>query len=87
MIFEQPITYTKRNGQSVTTSVVDVLLTDNTRTRSVTAQIFPLPKSPPLTLWSGDEYESIGNYTQEQAEARLRQVLGDDPGRTLTALQ
>jgi hypothetical protein len=32
-----------------------------------------------LLLWSGDAYDAAGDYTQAQAEDRLREVLGADP--------
>jgi hypothetical protein len=39
-----------------------------------------------LLLWSGDAYDAAGDYTQAQAEDRLREVLGDNPAAVLQAL-
>lgn len=30
----------------------------------------------PVELWVGDEYDAIGDWTAEQAEARVIEVLG-----------
>jgi hypothetical protein len=35
----------------------------------------PLPIKP-LVLWSGEEYDNIGDYTQAQAEDRVLELLG-----------
>lgn len=39
-----------------------------------------------LLLWSGGDYDAAGDYTQEQAENRLREVLGADPAAVLQGL-
>jgi hypothetical protein len=39
-----------------------------------------------LLLWSGDAYDAAGDYTQDQAEDRLREVLGADPAAVLQGL-
>jgi hypothetical protein len=39
-----------------------------------------------LLLWSGDAYDAAGDYTQAQAEDRLREVLGSDPAAVLQGL-
>lgn len=59
-------------------------LIDNPTARSVFAQIPKLPLH--ITLWSGDEYDQIGDWTQAQADARLLEVLGDDPATKLRFL-
>jgi hypothetical protein len=34
---------------------------------------YPITQS--LVLWEGDEYDAIGQWTDEQAEARIRELL------------
>lgn len=82
MQFPSPLTIRLRNGQTITQSEFNVVLTDNSGRRYVAAQLLPVTK--PLLLWSGDEYDAVGDYTQEQAESRLREVLGSDPASKLT---
>jgi hypothetical protein len=40
----------------------------------------------PLKLWQGAEYDSIGDWTQKQAESRVLEVLGNDIQRSLNDL-
>jgi hypothetical protein len=41
---------------------------------------------PALILWEGDAYKSIGDWTQLQAEARIVELLGNDPVAVLQNL-
>jgi hypothetical protein len=82
MIFPQPLTIRLRNGQTIAQSEFRLILTDDSHSRRVVAQLLPVSK--PFTLWQGDSYESAGDYTQAQAEARLLEVLGPDPAAALT---
>jgi hypothetical protein len=36
-----------------------------------------------IILWQGNDYQSIGDWTQAQAESRLMEVLGNDPATVL----
>jgi hypothetical protein len=40
----------------------------------------------PLILWSGDAYDQIGNWTQDQADARITELLGSDPASVFKSL-
>lgn len=82
MIFPQPLTIRLRNGQTIAQSEFRLILTDDSHSRRVVAQLLPVSK--PFTLWQGDSYEAAGDYTQAQAEARLLEVLGPDPAAALT---
>jgi len=82
MIFPQPLTIRLRNGQSVTRDTFNLIITDDSRSRRVVAQLLPVSK--PFTLWHGAAYDAAGDYTQAQAEARLLEVLGPDPAAALT---
>lgn len=39
-----------------------------------------------LVLWSGDDYTQIGDYTQSQVEAKIIELLGNDPASVLKTL-
>jgi len=82
MTFPQPLTIRLRNGQSITQSEFRLILTDDSHSRRVVAQLLPVSK--PFTLWQGDAYDAAGDYTQAAAEARLLEVLGSDPAAALT---
>lgn len=82
-------TITKPGGQTITASALAVVLHDDSLLRRAAAHVFPvrlrqdgspqvLPVRPrSILLWSGDEYDAVGDYTQAQAEARVLEVLGD----------
>jgi hypothetical protein len=57
---------------------------DTPFTKTLIARIDKIPNS--ITLYSGKEYQDIGDWTQAQAEAKLKQQLGDDIAKTLRSL-
>jgi hypothetical protein len=63
---------------------IELILIDNEQTKTIIANLigFPLP----LTLWSGAEYDQIGDWTQFQAENRILELLGDNPEIKLRSL-
>jgi hypothetical protein len=63
---------------------LDLVFNDNVKTKTVYAIIIGVPNS--ILLWSGDQYDNIGDWTQVQAENRLMDVLGNDPASALRAL-
>jgi hypothetical protein len=60
------------------------LLIDDSSKKVVAAKFDKLPKA--LVLWTGDEYDSIGNWTQEQADQKITELLGSDPASVLKTL-
>lgn len=67
---------------------LSLLLTDDSFGKNVSCRLLltktmpngksrpiPLPIKP-LVLWSGEEYDNIGDYTQAQAEHRVLELLG-----------
>jgi len=63
---------------------LDLVFNDNVKTKTVYAIVIGVPNS--ILLWSGDQYDNIGDWTQVQAENRLMDVLGNDPASALRAL-
>jgi hypothetical protein len=82
MEFPAPLTVRLRSGDTVTQSAFNLMLTDDGHNRRVVAQLLPVTK--PFVLWEGAAYDAAGDYTQAQAEARLRELLGPDPAATLS---
>jgi hypothetical protein len=63
---------------------LDLVFNDNVKTKTVYAIVIGVPNS--ILLWSGDQYDNIGDWTQVQAENRLMDLLGNDPASALRAL-
>lgn len=79
----------KRDGSlkkipSITLNELKLVILDDVNAKTCSVRISPFPK--PLVLWSGSEYDSIGDYTQEQLENKLLEVLGNDPASVLKSL-
>lgn len=85
MILPHPITLKLPNSNKETTfSELPVTIIDSEKLKRVQVQMRPFMK--PLTLWEGESYTSAGNYTQEAVEARILELLGDDPTSVLLPL-
>jgi hypothetical protein len=77
----QPPAYTRSNGEvrvreQITLAELDITIIDNAKRKSCLAWVRPCPY--PLTLWSGDAYDAVGDYTQAQVEAKTLEALGED---------
>jgi hypothetical protein len=85
----QPPTITRSTGEvrvqkPITLTELDITIIDNAKRKSVVAQIRPCPR--PLVLWEKAAYDSAGDYTQAQVEARVLELLGSDVKAGLEAL-
>lgn len=49
---------------------------DNTKREAYVA--FHAPIGRRMILWSGDEYDAAGQFTDAQVDARVAELLGDD---------
>jgi hypothetical protein len=81
--FDPPLTVTV-NNKAISVSELPLVIIDVSKTRVCKAQAAPFYKT--VNLWTGGDYDAIGDYTQEQAEARYLEVLGDDPAAELAKL-
>ena len=61
-----------------------LVFTDHVKNRTVHVNIRGIPM--PLTLWSGNEYDTIGDWTQVQAENKITELLGDNVATKLRSL-
>lgn len=85
----QPPSFTRSTGEvrtfkPITLSELDITILDNAKRKSCVAQIRPCPR--PLVLWTGDAYTAAGDYTQAQVEARILELLGENPAAVLSSL-
>lgn len=85
----QPNPIKKRDGSyknllPITLSFLKFVILDDVNKKECSVRISPFPI--PLVLWSGEEYDSIGDYTQNQVEARITEKLGNDPVSVLKNL-
>lgn len=77
----QPPTITRSDGEvrvqkPITLTELDITIVDNKKRKICEVRIRPCPYT--LILWSGDDYDVIGDYTQEQVEARVLELLGSN---------
>ena len=77
----QPPTIVRSNSEvrvqkPITLVSLDVTIIDNAKRRSCVVQLRPCPY--PLILWEGDDYDTVGDYTQAQVESRVLELLGSD---------
>jgi hypothetical protein len=79
---QSPITIVKRSITVPANPAVSII--DSAKSKTVIARIEGT--SLPLTLWSGDAYDQIGNWTQDQVDARINELLGDKPEDVIKTL-
>jgi hypothetical protein len=85
----QPPTITRSTGEvrvqkPITLSELDITLIDNNKRKRCEVRIRPCPYS--LLLWTNNDYDAIGDYTEAQVEARVLELLGSDIKAGLEAL-
>lgn len=78
-----PVTLTV-DAEELTLTQLDLVLIDDSAHKLVVARLHPVLR--PLFLWRGPAYDTIGNWTQEQAEAEIVTQLGEDQQTALQAL-
>ena len=85
----QPPSITRSNGEvrvqkPITLTELDITIIDNSKRKSVVAQVRPCPY--PLVLWTNEAYDAAGDYTQAMVENRVLELLGNDPSKVITDL-
>jgi len=73
--------------EAVTTNKFQLdFINDSPKDKTIIAQVYPLDSVNEsviqgqvrfLTLWEGQEYDNIGNWTQQQANDRIIELLTD----------
>lgn len=79
-----PVTLTLAGlGEKTFTELPVTTIDINSRKR---VQVLLRPFMRELVIWSGDEYDAVGDYTQAQVESRVLELLGDNPEQVLLSL-
>lgn len=86
------------NNRNIEIDGISLILNDDSFSKNVSCRLVltqsmpngrsrpvPLPIKP-LTLWSGADYDTIGDYTQNQAEQKVLELLGNDKQQALVDL-
>lgn len=63
---------------------LNLTFTDNPKNKLISAHIQGLPIQIPI--WSGSDYDLIGDWTKSQAEKKIESILGNDPARYIRSL-
>lgn len=72
------------NIPSIVLNKLDIVIMDRPQRKVVQLKIHPFPYL--LTLWSGSDYDAIGDYTQAQIEEKVREYIGNNPKAQLEKL-
>lgn len=94
MNLENPIVVTlrpilKSDGSTkamkpITLDKLNFVILDDPYKKVCSVRIKPFPT--PLVLWTGEAYDTAGDYTQAALETRLLEVLGNNPSEALKML-
>lgn len=78
MKLTQPITFVDpQSQQSSQIDNIDIVVIDDNARKVVLAKLLPFAKT--MMLWKGLEYDQIGDYTQEQVENRVLEIIAQNP--------
>jgi hypothetical protein len=78
-----PVTLTVA-GEALTLDKLEPVIIDDVARKFVVVRLHPAFR--PLPLWRGSDYDAAGDWTQEQAESRILDLLGSDIAVGLQAL-
>ena len=84
MNLPHPVTITTPSQQQITLTSLDIGTIDIPSRQVVRVQIRPFPM--PLIAWEGEAYVAAGDWTQAQLEARVVELLGENPAAVLEGL-
>lgn len=81
--------YVNNDGISIasktfTLSEIFPLIIDDQKNK--VCRVFLRPAPRPIVIWEGETYDNAGDYTQEQVENRILQILGDETKEKIQAL-
>lgn len=85
----QPPSYSNQDGNVINPKEIildnlDLVFVDNQKLKTISVQILPLHVN--VVIWSGEEYDLIGDWTKSQVETKLKEIFGDDPAKYLRSL-
>ena len=85
-------------NRNIEINSLNLSITDDSLSKNISCRLIPMDSLPngrsrplplpirPLVLWSGEDYDNIGDWTQAQAENRVLDLLGSDIQKTLLDL-
>jgi hypothetical protein len=76
MKLDNAVTIDLGSGDPLVLNDLDVVIFDHESRKLVLAKVHPAAKF--LTLWRDKEYDEIGDYTQAQIEAKIKELLGEN---------
>ena len=76
MKLDNTVTIDLGSGDPLVLNDLDVVIFDHQSRKLVLAKVHPVANL--LPLWRGPEYDAIGDYTQAQVEARIKELLGEN---------
>jgi len=76
MKLDNTVTINLGSGDPLVLNDLDVVIFDHESRKLVLAKVHPAANL--LPLWRGPEYDTVGDYTQAQAEARIKELLGEN---------
>lgn len=74
MKLNNAVTISLGSGDPLVLNDLDVILIDHESRKLALARVHPAAN--PLPLWRGQDYDVVGDYTQAQVEARIKELLG-----------
>ena len=83
MILKNPIVLVV-NNESVELSSLNIVITDDAERKLVLARLASFLS--PIVLWRGNNYDSIGDYTQAQVEDKVLEILSNSSLEKLQSL-
>lgn len=72
------------NPPEIKLQELNLIFSDNPVNKTLSAQIMGLPIQ--FVVWSGYDYELVGDWTKSQAEQKIKIMLGDDPAKYIRSL-
>ena len=82
--FNPPLNVVISADKTISVKDLPLVIVDVQKSKKCFAQSAPFYKT--VTLWEGEAYDSIGEYTQAQAESRFLELLGENPAVELAKL-
>jgi len=85
----QPPTIIRADGEvrvqnPIIIKELSLIIIDDVKNKNVIVKIKPCPF--PLVVWTKQDYDTVGDYTQTQLENRVLELLGDDIKSSLEKL-
>lgn len=76
MKLDNAVTINLGSGDPLVLNDLDVVIFDHESRKLVLAKVHPAANL--LPLWRGPDYDAIGDYTQAQVEAKIKELLGEN---------